>query len=67
MGEGLLINAIRLNNLRYAEDIKVCSDNIQDPQKIMDRITDVSALYGLGINANKTQIMIKKTSVGQTS
>lgn len=58
MDEGIPINGIRLNNIRYADDTIMFADTIEGLQKLMNKITEVSSSYGLDINANKTKVII---------
>uniref|UniRef100_A0A8D8SHV0 Craniofacial development protein 2 n=1 Tax=Cacopsylla melanoneura TaxID=428564 RepID=A0A8D8SHV0_9HEMI len=58
MDEGIPINGIRLNNLRYADDTIMLADTIEGLQKLMTKIAEVSSSYGLDINASKTKLMI---------
>uniref|UniRef100_A0A8D8RKC5 Craniofacial development protein 2 n=1 Tax=Cacopsylla melanoneura TaxID=428564 RepID=A0A8D8RKC5_9HEMI len=58
MEEGIPINGIRLNNLRYADDTIMLADTIEGLQKLMTKIAEVSSSYGLDINASKTKLMI---------
>lgn len=56
--EGISINGLRLNNLRYADDTIVFADTLEGLQKLMDKITETSKQYGLDINTGKTKFMI---------
>jgi Reverse transcriptase (RNA-dependent DNA polymerase) len=56
--EGVLLNGVRLNNIRYADDTIVMADSLDGLQTLMDRITQYSQQYGLNINVQKTKQMI---------
>lgn len=58
MNKGILINGLRLNNIRYADDTIVFADNLEDLQALVDKITHHSSQYGLEVNVNKTKLMI---------
>ena len=55
---GILVNGQRLNNIRYADDTVVFTDNPADLQHLMSRIAGVSQQYGLDINVDKTKLMV---------
>uniref|UniRef100_A0A8D9EV91 Craniofacial development protein 2 n=1 Tax=Cacopsylla melanoneura TaxID=428564 RepID=A0A8D9EV91_9HEMI len=56
--EGISVNGLKLNNLRYADDTIVFADTIEGLQTLMNRIHDTSQMYGLDINTLKTKFMI---------
>lgn len=56
--EGILLNGVRLNNIRYADDTMVMADSLEGLQRLMNRITQYSQQYGLNINVQKTKLMI---------
>uniref|UniRef100_A0A8D8SH15 Craniofacial development protein 2 n=1 Tax=Cacopsylla melanoneura TaxID=428564 RepID=A0A8D8SH15_9HEMI len=58
MEKGILLNGLRLNNIRYADDTIVFAENLEDLQALMDNITYHSNQYGLNINVKKTKFMI---------
>jgi len=64
LNKGILINGLRLNNIRYADDTIIFADNLEDLQALVDRITHHSGHYGLEVNVNKTKLVIicKRTS-----
>ena len=57
---GLVIGGRRVNNLRYADDTTIITDNAQDMQFILNKMKVVSERYGLVINADKTKMMSVK-------
>ena len=61
--EGVIINGVRLNNLRFADDTVVLATRMCDLQKLMDQLYEHSAQHGLQINTKKTKLVIfsKKT------
>ncbi|XP_045464525.1 uncharacterized protein LOC123673848 [Harmonia axyridis] len=58
LNEGILLNEVRLNNIRYADDTIVIADSLEALQKLMDRITHHSQQYDLNIDEEKTKRMI---------
>uniref|UniRef100_A0A8D8Y176 Craniofacial development protein 2 n=3 Tax=Cacopsylla melanoneura TaxID=428564 RepID=A0A8D8Y176_9HEMI len=56
--EGISINGLRLNNLRYADDTIIFADTIEGLQRLMNKIHETSTQYGLDINTGKTKFMI---------
>lgn len=56
--EGIIINGETLNNLRFADDTVIMTDNIEDLQNLMNRVNTCCNDYGLKINLNKTKYMI---------
>uniref|UniRef100_A0A8D8YBA7 Craniofacial development protein 2 n=3 Tax=Cacopsylla melanoneura TaxID=428564 RepID=A0A8D8YBA7_9HEMI len=58
LDEGISINGVHLNNLRYADDTIVFADTLEGLQQLMNKVTETSKKYGLDINTNKTKFMI---------
>lgn len=59
---GIKINGIPVNNIRYADDTIIIAENIDDLQRLMNRIAECGQEYGLTMNAKKTKFMrISKT------
>ncbi|KAL1458712.1 hypothetical protein WDU94_008838 [Cyamophila willieti] len=56
--EGIPINGVRVNNIRYADDTIIFADTLQGLQTLMDRVVEVSAQYGLEMNTSKTKLLI---------
>lgn len=56
--KGLKVNGIIINNIRYADDAAILSDNINDLQFMLDRIVQHSENYGLQINVSKTKLLV---------
>lgn len=47
-----------LNNLRYADDVAVISDNLADVEYMLKNLSEQSRISGLKINTEKTKILI---------
>ena len=56
--DGIKINGLTLNNLRYADDTAVIADSPQALQRLLNQLTAVGDRYGLKINTTKTKILI---------
>lgn len=56
--KGIKVNGEFINNIRYADDTTLISDNLPDLQILLNNIQKSSDLYGLNINISKTKIMI---------
>lgn len=54
---GIKVNGYPLNNIRYADDTAILTDNEHEMQLLIDRINNVGKSYGLKINATKTKCM----------
>uniref|UniRef100_A0A8D8PQH9 Craniofacial development protein 2 n=1 Tax=Cacopsylla melanoneura TaxID=428564 RepID=A0A8D8PQH9_9HEMI len=55
---GILLNGKKINNIRYADDTVIFSDNLSSLQTLMDNVTKHSRDYGLDINISKTKFMV---------
>lgn len=56
--EGISINGLKLNHLRYVDDTIAFADTIEGLQTLMSKIHETSEAYGLDINTSKTKFMI---------
>lgn len=54
---GININGERLNNLRFADDIVLISDNMEDIKKMTKDLREAAGTIGLKMNINKTKVM----------
>ncbi len=55
------MNEKYINNLRYADDTALISDNIEDLQNLVNTIKDAGMQCGLVINVKKTEFMVVST------
>lgn len=61
--EGIKINDICVNNIRFADDTVVPADSLPHLQSMINRIVEHSMQHGLQMNVAKTKIVIfSKTS-----
>ena len=52
-----------INNLRFADDIVLMADSVEDIQTVVTNVHTVSRKFGLTINKRKTEVqMISKES-----
>lgn len=58
ISEGIKINGVLINNLKYADDTVLIADSDQGLQKLITKINEVSKRYCLNINPEKTKCMI---------
>uniref|UniRef100_A0A8D9DVR2 Craniofacial development protein 2 n=1 Tax=Cacopsylla melanoneura TaxID=428564 RepID=A0A8D9DVR2_9HEMI len=55
---GIVINGTPVNNLRYADDTVLLAENIEDLQRMLNKVMEASEEYGLTLNTKKTKFMI---------
>uniref|UniRef100_A0A8D8TK36 Craniofacial development protein 2 n=1 Tax=Cacopsylla melanoneura TaxID=428564 RepID=A0A8D8TK36_9HEMI len=55
---GIVINGTSINNLRYADDAVILAENIEDLQRMLNKVIDASEEFGLSLNAKKTKYMV---------
>lgn len=56
-GKGLNIDGLNLTDLRFADDIALVSDNLQDIREMLEDLQEVCDRVGLKINISKTKYM----------
>lgn len=56
--KGILVNGIRINNIRFADDAVVFADSLEDLQSMMNDLSMHSLEYGIEINITKTKYMV---------
>ena len=61
--KGFCINGEKLNNLRFADDVVVISDNGDDLMKMIEDLERQGEMSGLEINYEKSKILTNKTGV----
>ena len=55
---GVKVNGVWINNIRYADDTILITDNIHDLQQLVNKVGEQSRSMGLNINTKKTKFMI---------
>ena len=55
------INGIKLNHLRFADDLVIFAEDPNTLQKMLQELSDESKKAGLTMNTNKTKIMTNKS------
>ena len=62
--EGIVLNGVSVNNIRYADDTLLIANTLKGLQQLLNRTTVVSEEYGLKLNVAKTKYMvIKKNTI----
>jgi hypothetical protein len=56
--KGISINGINYNRIRYADDIAIITENLDDLKKGLENIDKIGAKFGMKINVAKTKLMI---------
>lgn len=56
--EGIKVNGIVMNNIRYADDTVLMANSIEDLQSVLDRVVHSCEQFGLKLNITKTKFMI---------
>ena len=60
---GINLRGMTINNLRFADDIVLKADSVEDLQTLVTNVHTVSRKFGLTINKGKTEVqMISKES-----
>jgi hypothetical protein len=55
--KGIAINGKYLSHLKFADDIVVFANKLDDLEEMINELTDASSQYGLKLNAEKTKFM----------
>lgn len=55
---GIAVNGNFINNIRYADDIAIIANTLEDLQKLFQKVAMVSRAHGLNINIKKTKMMV---------
>ena len=55
---GINLQGMTINNLRFADDIVLLADSVEDLQTLVTNIHTVSRKFGLTINKGKTEVQI---------
>ena len=63
--KGVSVGGYNFNNLRYADDIVLISDSMQNLQDMLNVVVQQSDMMGLSVNMKKTECMVisKKDSI----
>lgn len=65
---GIKVNGIPINNIRYADDTAIITETLEDLQRIMNKVTQTSAEYGVTLNTKKTKFMVvTKRNIGDAN
>ena len=55
---GIQVGGHNINNLRYADDTILISENEKDLQQLLNIVESKSKEKGLGLNSKKTEVMV---------
>ncbi|GFN91366.1 endonuclease-reverse transcriptase [Plakobranchus ocellatus] len=55
---GIKVGGQNINNLRYADDTVLITENKEDLQKLLNIVEEESRKKGLELNSNKTEVMV---------
>ena len=58
MPEGITINGVKINNLRYADDTVLLANSEEELQRLFDAVVEKSERLGLTVNSKKTKVMV---------
>ncbi|XP_055384420.1 uncharacterized protein LOC129614059 [Condylostylus longicornis] len=66
--EGIKVNGININNIRYADDTTLIAGSIEDLQTLLNKVNHYSKQFGLHINIDKTKYMVvsRKNNINNT-
>ena len=56
--KGVKIEGVFLSNLRFADDIFICTETPQELQQMLQELSDESRQIGLKMNITKTKVMV---------
>lgn len=59
-GMGINVNGEYLSHLRFADDIVIMAESLQDLQKMLSSLNAASRRVGLGMNLDKTKVMFNE-------
>ncbi|RVE54059.1 hypothetical protein evm_001182 [Chilo suppressalis] len=59
-GRGININGERISHLRFADDIVIMAETLQDLQQMLNDLADSSIRIGLRMNLDKTKVMFNE-------
>jgi hypothetical protein len=59
-GRGININGEYISHLRFADDIVIMAETLQDLQLMLNDLADSSARIGLRMNLDKTKVMFNE-------
>ena len=56
--EGVKLNGVNINNLRYADDAALVAYSKTNLQNMLDKLKETGKKYGMSINVKKTKVMV---------
>ena len=58
--KGIVINGVKINHLRFADDIVLITGNVTEMQEMLNQLSDKSKVLRLKMNIKKTKVMFNK-------
>lgn len=58
MCQGVVVNGVVINNLRYADDTVLLATSLEDLQELLNAVAKTSSAMGLKLNVKKTKWMV---------
>ena len=55
--DGILMNGVLINNLRYADDTVLLADTAEGLQRLLVKVAEVCESYNMRLNTEKTKVM----------
>ncbi|KAL3278231.1 hypothetical protein HHI36_013569 [Cryptolaemus montrouzieri] len=62
ISEGVKINGVNVNSIRYADDTVLIADSDEGLQRLLNSVSNTCNEFGMKINVKKTKVMIIKKS-----
>ena len=59
--EGVKVNEVNINNIRYADDTVLISTSPRELQKMQNELEKIGEQYEMSINVNKTECLVVTT------
>ena len=56
--EGIKVNGVNIDNIRYADDTVLISTSQRQLQKMLNKLGKIGERYGMPINFNKTECLV---------
>lgn len=58
MEDGILLNGVLINNIRYADDTVLLADTAEGLQRLIEKVAETCSRYNMRLNTNKTKVMV---------
>ena len=64
--KGINVDGVKLNHLRFADDVVIISNSVQEAAQMLNDLATESARIGLQVNEGKTQVMRNEFSTTES-